>query len=66
MKSELSVIFEYKERVFKINNILFVGEKKEALEIESYRKHNSFDMVKFRGIDNINDVLKYKGKNVYF
>ena len=33
--------------------------------IETYRVHKNFDMVKFKGIDNIIDVLKYKGSAVY-
>lgn len=68
LKGELRILsdFEFKERVFKINNKLFVGESKEELEIESYRKHKNFDMIKFVGFDNINDVLKFKGKSVYF
>lgn len=68
LKGEVRIIsnFEFKDRVFKIKNFLFVGENKDKLEIESYRKHKNFDMLKFVGIDSINDVLKYKGKNVYF
>lgn len=68
LKGEVRIIsnFEFKDKVFKVKNFLFVGENKEKLEIESYRKHKNFDMIKFIGIDYINDVLKYKGKNVYF
>ena len=68
LKGEVRLIsnFEYKDRVFKVGNILYVGHLKTPLEIESYRVHKQFDMVKFVGIDYINDVLKYKGSNVYF
>ncbi|MGM9877459.1 MAG: ribosome maturation factor RimM [Bacilli bacterium] len=68
LKGEVRLIsnFEYKDRVFKVGNILYVGQLKTPLEIESYRVHKQFDMVKFVGIDYINDVLKYKGSNVYF
>ena len=68
LKGEVRILssFEYKERVFKINNTLYIGQFKEPLLIETYRKHKQFDMVKFKGIDYINDVLKYKGDIVYF
>ncbi len=67
LKGEVRLIsdFEYKERVFKKDNIIYIGNEKEPLKIENYRKHKQFDMLKFSGIDYINDVLKYKGCNVY-
>ena len=67
LKGEVRIIsdFEYKNKVFKVGNSLFVGEDKDELLIESYRVHKNFDMIKFVGIDYINDVLKYKGSNVY-
>lgn len=67
LKGEVRIIsnFEYKDRVFKINNILYIGMSKSEEVIETYRVHKNFDMVKFKGIDNITDVLKYKGSAVY-
>lgn len=67
LKGEVRIIssFEYKDRVFKKDNILYIGPSKNELKIETYRVHKQFDMVKFYGIDYINDVLKYKGSNVY-
>ena len=67
LKGEVRIIsdFEYKDRVFKIKNSLYIGNLKSHEEIESYRVHKNYDMVKFKGINNINDVLKYKGKKVY-
>lgn len=57
--------FKYKESVFKKGMKLYIGRFKEEEVIESYRVHKDFDMVKFVGIDNINDVLGYKGEKVY-
>ena len=67
LKGDVRLIsdFEYKERVFKKDNTIYIGNEKEPLKIENYRKHKQFDMLKFYGIDYINDVLKYKGLNVY-
>lgn len=68
LKGEVRIIsdFEYKNKVFKVGNTLYIGEEKDELIIESYRVHKQFDMIKFVGIDYINDVLKYKGSKVYF
>jgi 16S rRNA processing protein RimM len=67
IKGEIRIIskFDYKDRVFKIGNILYTSDNEE-LKIDSYRKHKNFDMITFNGINDIRDVLKYKGKYVYF
>lgn len=67
LKGEVRIIsnFEFKSRVFKKGNKLFMGQFKAPEEIEAYRVHKNYDMVKFVGIDYINDVLKYKGDSVY-
>ena len=67
LKGEVRIIsnFEYKDRVFKVGNTLLLGQFKNPEVIETCRIHKQFDMVKFKGIDNINDVLKYKGDGVY-
>lgn len=67
LKGEVRLIsnFEYKDRVFIVGNSLYIGNSKCIEEIETYRVHKQFDMIKFKGIDYINDVLKYKGCNVY-
>lgn len=67
IKGEVRIIsdFKYKEQVFKINNNLYIGKNKEKLTINSYRKHKIFDMVTFVNINNINDVLIYKGEDIF-
>ena len=67
LKGEVRLIsnFEYKNRVFKEGVKVYLGQFKTEETIESYRKHKQFDMIKFIGIDYINDVIKYKGCNVY-
>lgn len=68
LKGEVRILsdFEFKDKVFIVGNNFYIGEGKNKEVISSYRKHKNFDMVTFKGIDNINDVLKYKGKKVYF
>lgn len=67
LKGEVRIVsdFEFKDRIFKENTLLYIGENKDKEIIKTYRKHKQFDMVKFKGIDYINDVLKYKGSKVY-
>lgn len=54
---------KHKELVFKKNNQLYIDQ--EVLTINSYRVHKLYDMITFKEINDINDVLKYKGKKVY-
>ena len=67
LKGEVRLIsnFEYKDRVFIKGKALYIGQFKDKEIIETYRVHKQFDMIKFVNIDYINDVLKYKGCNVY-
>lgn len=68
IKGEVRIIsdFEYKDKVFIKGNRLYIGEIKEEKTINSYRHHKNFEMVTFDSINDINDVLKYKGEKVYF
>lgn len=68
IKGEVRIIsnFKYKNDVFKPNIKIYIGNSKEEVSINTYRVHKNFDMLTFKEIDNINDVLKYKGKNIYF
>lgn len=66
IKGELRLLskFPYKDKVF-INNMTINIDKKDEEIINTYRKHKNFDMITLKGYSNINEVLKYKGKNVY-
>lgn len=44
---------------------LDTGKEKLNWEIQSVRFFKQFVIVKFKGIDNINDVEKYKGKSLF-
>ncbi len=67
LKGEVRILsnFDFKDKVFKKDIVFYVGEGKDSLKVESYRKHKQFDMVKFYGIDDINEVIRYKGCKVY-
>lgn len=67
IKGEIRILsdFQYKSLVFKKDFEIYIGSEKTKEIIHSYRPHKMFDMITLKGIDNINDVLKYKGLNVY-
>ncbi len=65
IKGELRIIsdFKFKKDVFKKGIKLYIN--KDVQTISTYRVHKMYDMITFEGINNINDVLMYKGQNVY-
>jgi len=67
IKGEVRILsdIEYKDEIFKNGNSLYIGKEKTKMIINTYRVHKSFDMVTFGGINDINEVLKYKGDTVY-
>lgn len=44
--------------------ILDTGRERMPLEVESVKFFKQFVILKFKGIDNINDIEKYKGKSL--
>ena len=67
IKGELRILsdFKYKDKIFKKDFKFYIGKDKEELIVNSYRHHKIFDMVTFNDLNDINLVLKYKGKEVY-
>ena len=65
IKGEVRILSDLpnKDILFKIGNHLFIDN--DDLVIKTYRVHKNYDMVTFNGIDDINEVLKYKNKPVY-
>lgn len=47
------------------NVILDTGKEQVTLEIEGVKFFKQFVILKFKGFDNINDIERYKGKNLY-
>lgn len=66
IKGELRLLskFPYKDKVFIKDMNIYINKAHNEV-INSYRKHKNFDMITLKGYSNINEVLKYKGKNVY-
>lgn len=68
IKGEVRILSDFyeKDKIFIEGRNLYVGNSHERLEMVTYRVHKGYDMVTFKGYDNINQVLKYKGLPVYF
>lgn len=66
IRGELRLLskFPYKDKVF-IKNMTIYIDKVNKETINTYRRHKNFDMITLIGYNNINEVLKYKGKNVF-
>ena len=66
IKGEVRILsrFPYKDKVF-IKGMNIYIDKKDKEVISTYRKHKNFDMIMMEGYNNINEILKYKGKYVY-
>lgn len=63
IKGEVRILSSFSDKsIFKPGNILYINN--DALEITSYRVHKNYDMVTFKDINDINEVLKYKGMDV--
>lgn len=45
--------------------VLDTGKEQLTLEIQGVKFFKQFVILKFKGYDNINDIEKYKGKNLY-
>ncbi len=67
IKGEIRILsdFDYKDIIFKKDFKIYIGKDKQEETINTYRVHKNYDMVTLNGINDINDVLKYKGQNVY-
>ena len=65
IKGEVKIIsdFKYKNIIFKKGSTIYIDDNKYI--INSYRKHQKFDMITLMGINNINEVIFLKGKSVY-
>lgn len=67
IKGELKITsdFEYKNKVFKKNFNIYIGNLKSKEIINTYRVHKNYDLILFNNYKNINEVLKYKGEKIY-
>lgn len=50
---------------YKSESTIYISDKYLPFTVESYKLHKGFIMLKLKGLDNINDVLKFKGETIY-
>jgi 16S rRNA processing protein RimM len=66
IRGEVRVISrtDFPEERYKIGNTLYVdmGSEQIPVTIEAHRKHKQFDLLMFEGLENINDVERFKGQ----
>ena len=67
IKGEVRILskFKFKKKALTKHFKIYIGKEKKEEVISGYRPHKQFDMITIEEIENINDVLKYKGKHVY-
>ncbi|GGH74901.1 16S rRNA processing protein RimM [Pullulanibacillus pueri] len=71
IRGEVRVISrtDFPEERYAEGSMLYVGEDrnsdKKQLVVESHRKHKQFDLLKFNGLDGMNEVLPLKGQTLY-
>jgi len=67
IKGEVRILsnFDKKELVFRKGFNIYIGANYQKEVIDTYRVHKNYDMITMVGINDINDVLKYKGAKVY-
>ena len=67
IKGEIRILsdFEFKNKVFVKDFKIYIGPSYEEKIIASYRHHKEYEMITMKDLDNINQVLIYKGQDVY-
>ena len=67
IKGEVKIKSETNLDRFNKGNVLFLkkGNKYFEIHVDSHRVHKGMDLITFNGINDINDVLEYKGCNLY-
>lgn len=65
IKGELKVIsdFEYCDKAYKVGNKVLINNIEHV--ISSIRYHKNYVLLKIDNLNNINDILKYVGFNIY-
>lgn len=62
---KVSTHFKYKDDVFKKDFPVYLNDDKEKLIINNVRTQPTNLLITFKNINNIDDVLKYKGSDIY-
>ena len=65
IKGEAKVGYSDFERLKNAKRVYMLDGNKQELELERVRQGKNFAIVKFRGIDDINDLIEFKGQRIF-
>ena len=66
IKGEAKVGFDNLNQIKNAKTVFMLDDESKAeLKIKSIRFHKNFAIIKFDGIDDINELLKYKGQRLF-
>ena len=66
IKGEAKVGFDNENQIKKAKSVFMLDDKSCCeLKIKSIRFHKNFAIIKFDGIDDINELLQYKGQRLF-
>ena len=66
IKGEAKVGFDNLNQIKNATKVIMLdSEDKEELEIQNIRFHKNFAIVKFKGIDDINSLIEFKGQRLF-
>ncbi len=67
IKGEIRILSDvaYKKEIFQKGNKLYIGKNKTPFIIQNYRVHKNYDMITFENVTDINEMLPFKGENIY-
>ncbi|QQY80755.1 16S rRNA processing protein RimM [Keratinibaculum paraultunense] len=60
-------IYPLTDDIYRFNKLkkVYLGKNKVKLEIENVRYHKGLVIIKFKGIDNINEIISFKDDFIY-
>lgn len=66
IRGEAKIGFDNKNNLEKAKKVVLLDDKNETeLDITSIRYHKNFAIVKFKQINDINDLMQYKGQRLF-
>ena len=66
IKGEAKVGYDHENQIKKARIVYMLDDKSQAeLKIKSMRFHKNFAIIKFEEIDDINDLLQFKGQRIF-
>jgi len=66
IKGEAKVGFDNENQIKKAKTVFMLDDESKAeLKIKSIRFHKNFAIIKFDGIDDINELLQFKGQRLF-